>query len=219
MEETIIYLIRHAETADENGIRNTNEDPQMINEKEILSVHGEEQSKRLSENTELNNIDIIWSSNYTRAKATAKYIANNNNLPINLDSNLSERRLGNLKELGEFMKDKKTQDPSQEQLLYREFKTTNGESAEDTRERMTKFFNRILKEYEGKKIVVVSHGGSIKFFLLNWCEVNEDVKLVYNNTVLDITSPCLLKMTFRANELIDIEQINLEKLDIEENKL
>ena len=219
MKETIIYLIRHAETADENGIRNTNEDPQMINEKEILSVHGEEQSKRLSENTELNNIDIIWSSNYTRAKATAKYIANNNNLPINLDSNLSERRLGNLKELGEFMKYKKTRDPSQEQLLYREFKTTNGESAEDTRERMTKFFNRILKEYEGKKIVVVSHGGSIKFFLLNWCEVNEDVKLVYNNTVLDITSPCLLKMTFRANELIDIEQINLEKLDIEENKL
>ena len=219
MEETIIYLIRHAETADENGIRNTNEDPQMINEKEILSVHGEEQSKRLSENTELNNIDIIWSSNYTRAKATAKYIANNNNLPINLDSNLSERRLGNLKELGEFMKYKKTRDPSQEQLLYREFKTTNGESVEDTRERMTKFFNRILKEYEGKKIVVVSHGGSIKFFLLNWCEVNEDVKLVYNNTVLDITSPCLLKMTFRANELIDIEQINLEKLDIEENKL
>ena len=218
MKETIIYLIRHAETADENGIRNTNEDPQMINEKEILSVHGEEQSKRLSENTELNNIDIIWSSNYTRAKATAKYIANNNNLPINLDSNLSERRLGNLKELGEFMKDKKTRDPSQEQLLYRDFKTTNGESAEDTRERMTKFFNRILKEYEGKKIVVVSHGGSIKFFLLNWCEVNEDVKLVYNNTVLDITSPCLLKMTFRANELIDIEQINLEKLDIEENK-
>ena len=98
MEDTIVYLIRHAETAKENGIRNTNEDYQMINEKEILSVHGEEQAKRLSENIELNNIDIIWSSSYTRAKATAKYIANNNNLPINLDSNLSERKLGNLKE-------------------------------------------------------------------------------------------------------------------------
>ena len=97
MEDTIVYLIRHAETAQENGIRNTNEDYQMINEKEILSVHGEEESKRLSENIELNNIDIIWSSSYTRAKATAKYIANNNNLPINLDSNLSERKLGNLK--------------------------------------------------------------------------------------------------------------------------
>lgn len=79
--DTIIYLIRHAETIDENGIRNTNEDSQMINEKEILSVYGEEQSKKLSENTELNNIDVIWSSSYTRAKATAKYIANNNKNP------------------------------------------------------------------------------------------------------------------------------------------
>ena len=207
MEDTIIYLIRHAEIIEENGFRNTNEDSQIINEKEILSVHGEEQSKRLSENIELNNIDIIWSSSYTRAKATAKYIANTNNLPINIDSNLNERKLGNLKELGEFMKDKKTRDPSQEQLLDRRFKTSDGESAEDTLQRMNNFFDRILKEYEGKKIAVVSHGGSIKFFLLNWCEVNEDVKLVYNNIVLDITSPCLLKLTFRKNELVDLEQI------------
>lgn len=164
MEDTIIYLIRHAETVNENGIRNTNEDSQMINEKEILSVHGEEQSKRLSENLELNNIDVIWSSSYARAKATAKYIANNNNLSINLDSNLSERKLGNLKELGEFMKDKKTRDPSQEQLLDREFKTSDGESAEDTRQRMDRFFDRILKEYEGKKIAVVSHRRGNKIF-------------------------------------------------------
>ena len=207
MENTIIYLIRHAETIQENGIRNTNENSQMINEKEILSVYGEEQSKKLSQNTELNNIDVIWSSSYTRAKATAKYIANNNNLPINLDSKLNERKLGNLKELGEFMKDKKTRDPSQEQLLDRKFKTTDGESAEDTRKRMTEFFDRILKEYEGKKIAVISHGGAIKFLLLNWCEVNKDVKLVYNNLVLDITSPCLLKMTFKGNKLINLEQI------------
>ena len=105
------------------------------------------------------------------------------------------------------MKDKKTRDPSQEQLLDRNFKTSDGESAEDTRQRMTKFFDKILQEYNGKKIAVVSHGGSIKFFLLNWCEVNDDVKLVYKNTVLDITSPCLLKLTFRKNELVDIEQI------------
>ena len=166
MENTIIYLIRHAETIQENGIRNTNEDSQMINEKEILSVYGEEQSKKLSQNTELNNIDVIWSSSYTRAKATAKYIANNNNLPINLDSKLNERKLGNLKELGEFMKDKKTRDPSQEQLLDRKFKTTDGESAEDTKKRMNEFFDRILKEYEGKKIAIVSHRRFNKIFLI-----------------------------------------------------
>ena len=166
MLDTIIYLIRHAETINENGIRNTNEDSQMINEKEILSIYGEEQSKRLSENKELTNIDVVWSSGYTRAKATAKYIANSNNLPINLDSNLSERKLGNLKELGEFMKDKKTRDPSQEQLLDRNFKPSDGESAEDTRKRMNKFFDRLLKDYEGKKIAVISHRWLNKIFLI-----------------------------------------------------
>ena len=158
---------------------------------------------------ELKNLDIIWSSSYTRAKATAKYIANVNNLPFNLDNDLSERKLGNLKELGEFMKDKSTRDPSQEQLLDRTFRTSDGESAEQTRERMNEFFDRILKEYDGKRIAVVSHGGAIKFFLLNWCTVNENVELVYNkNTILNIKSPCLLKMTFRKNELINLEQID-----------
>ena len=209
MNNTIIYLVRHAETVNENGIRNTNEDSQIINEKEILSVKGEEQAKKLSQNNELKNLDIIWSSSYTRAKATAKYIANVNNLPFNLDNCLNERRLGNLKELGEFMKDKSTRDPSQEQLLNRTFRTSDGESAEQTRKRMNKFFNRILREYEGEKIAVISHGGSIKFFLLNWCTVNENVKLVYNkNTILNIKSPCLLKLTFRKDELIDLEQLD-----------
>ena len=166
MKDTIVYLIRHAETVNENGIRNTDEDSQIINEKEILSVKGEEQSKKLSENIELSDIDVIWSSSYTRAKATAKYIANINNLPINLDSNLSERKLGNLNELGQFMKDKKTRDPSQEQLLDQKFKTSNGESAEDTNKRMNIFFNKILKEYEGKKIVVVSHRWSNKILFI-----------------------------------------------------
>ena len=77
---TIIYLIRHAETVDENGIRNTDETSQMINEKEILSIEGEETSKILSKNEELKNIDVIWSSSYTRAKQTSKYVASENNL-------------------------------------------------------------------------------------------------------------------------------------------
>lgn len=209
MNKTTIYLIRHAETVDENGIRNTSENSQLINEKEILSVKGEEQAKKLSENEELKNLDSIWSSSYTRAKATAKYIANVNNLSFNLDNDLSERKLGNLKELGEFMKNKATRDPSQEQLLDRTFRTSDGESAEQTRERMNRFFDKILKEYKGKRIAVISHGGSIKFFLLNWCDVNEDVKLVYNKKlILNIKSPCLLKLTFRDNELINIEQID-----------
>ena len=36
MNDTVIYLIRHAETVEENGIRNTNENSQMINKRNIV---------------------------------------------------------------------------------------------------------------------------------------------------------------------------------------
>ena len=59
------------------------------------------------------------------------------------------------------------------------------------------------------KFINISHGGSIKFFLLNWCAVNANVQLVYNeNIILNIKSPCLLKLTFKENKLIDLEQID-----------
>ena len=55
-----------------------------------------------------------------------------------------------VRELGEFMKDKATRDPSQEQLLDRTFRTSDGESAEQTRERMNRFFDKLLQYYQEK---------------------------------------------------------------------
>ena len=75
--KTTIYLIKHEDELKENGIKNVKDNTQLINEKYILSVKGEEQSRQLSENKELENIDVLWSSSYARAKATAKYIATN----------------------------------------------------------------------------------------------------------------------------------------------
>lgn len=207
MEITTIYLVRHAETFDESGIRNTNEDFQNINENEILPIQGEEEAKKLSENIELKNIDAIWSSSYPRAKATAKYIADKNKLQYNLDKRLCERRLGNIEDLSKFMKDKKTRDPSREQLAFPEFKTRDGESANDTNKRMNEFIYEKLEEYKGKKIVIVSHGGAIKFYLLTYCKVNENLNLEFQEKELNINSPSLLKMTFQGNELVKLEQI------------
>ena len=207
--KTIIYLIRHADTIDENGIRNTKETMQEINEKEILSIDGEKQSKKLSENNELQNLDTIWCSNYTRAKQTAKYIAGANKINYNIDERLGERKLGNIEDLAKFMADKETRDPSREQLAFPDFKTRDGESANETNKRMTDFIDFILKEYEGKKIAIVSHGGSIKFYLLSYCKVNRDLNLEYNGNELRVISPCLLKLTFNGKQLENLEQINI----------
>lgn len=211
MEDTIIYLIRHAETVKENGIRNTNEDFQSINEKEILSVQGEEEARKLSKNVELKNLDAIWSSYYTRAKATAKYIAYENNLQYNLDKRLSERKLGNIEDLAKFMNNKETRDPSREQLAFPEFKTRDGESANDTNKRMNEFIEELLEKYKGKRIAVVSHGGAIKFYLLSYCNVNERLNIEYKGKELNITSPCLLKLIFKGNKLVELKKIQSKR--------
>ena len=152
----------------------------------------------MDENT--NELSILEPANESDLSTLA-------DLDLNLDDRLNERKLGNLEEIAIFMKDKKTRDPSQEQLLYPKFKTSDGESAEDTNKRMTEFLKECLNENKGKKIAIVSHGGSIKFLLLNWCKVNENMKLEYKDKELNVTSPSLLKLTFKDEELMNIEQI------------
>ena len=205
---TIIYLVKHADELKENGIQNTNDTAQLINEKYILSVKGEEQSKRLSENPELQNIDVLWSSSYTRAKATAKYIAYRNNIDINIDSRLNERKLGNLEDLSKWMKNKPF-GVVQAYLQDKKWKGREGESCEEATERVTIFLQKILQENDGKKIVLVSHGALISFLLTNWCELNEEMKLVFNNKIIEIKEPSVTKLTLDKQKLISIESIEI----------
>ena len=93
MKQMIIYLIRHSEQLKLNGNNRTNDSEQVKNEKIILSIDGEEKAKVLSANKELQNIEILFSSNYVRTIATAKYIAMKNNVEINIDERLGERKL------------------------------------------------------------------------------------------------------------------------------
>lgn len=206
--ETIIYLVKHADELKENGIKNTNDTTQMMNEKYILSVKGEDQSRKLSENPELENIDILWSSSYVRAKATAKYIAYRNNLEINIDSNLNERKLGNLEDLSKWMKNKKF-GVVQAYLQDRKWKAREGESCEEATKRVTAFVQKILNENKGKRIVLVSHGALISFLLSNWCELNEEMKLIFNNKIIEIKEPSITKLTFENQELLNIEPIEI----------
>ena len=205
---TTIYLVKHADELKENGIKNTNDTTQLMNEKYILSVKGEEQSRKLSENPELNNIDILWSSSYARAKATAKYIAYRNNIEINIDASLNERKLGNLEDLSKWMENK-TIGVVQAYLQDKKWKAREGESCEEATKRVTVFLEKILKENIGKRIVLVSHGALISFLLTNWCELNEELKLVFKNKAIEIKEPSITKITFDNQKLLNIESIEL----------
>lgn len=93
MKETIVYLIRHSEQLKINDRYVSSDDDQIKNEKIILSIEGEKKAKELSEKEELRDIDVLFSSNYVRAISTAKYIADKNNININIDERLGERKL------------------------------------------------------------------------------------------------------------------------------
>ena len=92
-----IFLIRHSEQLRLKGIKKAKEDSQTENEKIILSVEGEEKAKEISKLEELNSIELLWSSNYVRSIATSKYIAGSNNIDINIDERLNERKLRKLR--------------------------------------------------------------------------------------------------------------------------
>lgn len=95
MKDTIIYLIRHSEQY-RNYVYNHNlEKESEINKKIILSIEGEQKARILANKEELKNIDLLYSSDFARAVATAKYIAFNNNLTINIDERLGERKIRN----------------------------------------------------------------------------------------------------------------------------
>ena len=205
---TIVYLVKHADELQENGIKNIDDTTQLMNEKYILSVKGEEQSRKLSENSELANIDVLWSSSYARAKATAKYIAYKNNIEINIDSSLNERKLGNLEDLSKWMENK-TIGVVQAYLQNQKWKAREGESCEDATKRVTHFLQKILKENKGKRIVLVTHGALISFLLTNWCDLDDEMKLIFNNKVIEIKEPSITKLTFENQKLLNIESIQI----------
>ena len=91
--EKIILLIRHSKQLKIEDTKKFDISDQINNEKIILSVEGEMLAKEISELQEMKNVEMVWSSNYVRALEKAKYIANRNNIIINVDGRLNERKL------------------------------------------------------------------------------------------------------------------------------
>lgn len=208
---TIVYILRHSQPFRKLlGKYQVNEIEQIKNEKNPLSVDGEKYAEEMSNYSELLNVDILYSSHYVRAMATAKYIAEKNNIPLNVDERFGERKFGvdDMKEL-----------PSnffEEQFRNWDYKLPNGESTNDVSKRMNEALSEILDNNKGKVIAIISHGTAISTMLKKWCDIklNEETKLIeiYFNTKLVFDGnwkcPELFKLEFDDNNsLINIENI------------
>ena len=216
---TTVYLIRHSVRFSMNDIDiyNTTQSNIIKNEKIILSVEGEKRSEILSNEKELQNIDVVYTSNCVRTLQTAKYLLEKQKLKANIDERFDERRVG--KPNADLYKDW-----FKLQFLDENFKTEGGESQKEVRARFNEAFNEVLEKNEGKRIAIFSHGYAIVFFLMNWCKCEyiegaNILKLTYKGKDIlneKINAPEVFKLKFEKNELKSIKNIIFNDLPYKE---
>lgn len=208
--KTIVYISRHSKPLkDLVETYNAKESEQIRNEKNPLSVEGEDRALKMSMYQDLQDIDVIYSSHYVRTISTAKYIALNNHIKIKVDERFGERKFGldgtmNLPD-----------NYFENQFRNWDYKLPLGEALNEVADRMKSGFDDLLKANAGKKVMLVSHGTSLSAMFSKWCTVrlNEVTKLVEiyfkDRLVFDGNwdAPELFKLEFEDTELIDIKNI------------
>lgn len=207
--KTTIYISRHSQPMKLNFDKSS-DCLQLQNEKQILSIEGERRAKILSELDELKNVDVVISSNYVRAIETAKYVAEKNNKEIYVIDDFGERRFGinSWDELPENFGDK--------QFENENYKMLNGESRKEVTERMLNALNKVLEDYKGKKITIISHGTAMNylFMKLGLIKITEDgiPKFYFKNKEFfngNYSAPELFKLEFEDKKLTNIENIKV----------
>ncbi len=128
-----------------------------------LVPKGERQLLSLTERFSEIDIDVIYSSPISRAAKTAKSIKNGCSAPIIFDDRLMEIAAGDWE--GMPIAGFEKSHPIEWALWtkdFKNFKAPNGESVEEVTNRMREAFFEIVKNENGKNIVIVSHGAALR---------------------------------------------------------
>lgn len=117
-----------------------------------LTEKGIEQAEKLA-NLVPNDIDVIITSPLRRAVETSKIVAVKNNIPMYIEEILIEQDYGIYEGVDrkdpQFLNNKRN-------FAYR---YPDGESMMQVAYRVYGFIDKIKKEYQGKNVLVISHGG------------------------------------------------------------
>ena len=204
-----IYLIKHSGPFVD--IKNYEDYENVLwedyNKNMILSSEGEKRAEVLCNIEELNNVDRIFTSNSARAIATAKYLAEKNNIKIELDKRIDERIFG-VKTLNDL-----PEDFNKLSFDNKKFKMENGESFNEVDSRFINFINDLLDQDSNKNVLVI-HGLILLSYLETICDFSFDgnvFDIKYKNKVIingNPKSPSVYKITYDNNkEVIDVDII------------
>lgn len=162
-----LYLVRHGET-------NWNAKNLVQGHSDIpLNKNGEKQTKQLAKKLKKIKFAAVFSSDLLRAKRTAEIIAAEHNLTIITKQVLRERYFGDLEgksakwlEIWRKKLEKGVENlTTKEKNLIKKIKN-GGESDEELMIRFIPFLRQAALAYPGKKVLIVTHGGILRVFLL-----------------------------------------------------
>lgn len=156
-----VILVRHGETDWNQERRFQGQSDPELNE------NGEIQAQEAAALLSGENIDLVFSSDMIRARATAAVIAGLHHAPVIIDSSLREMNFGDWE--GRTFADVKNRYPELlNKWLENSFETRipGGETAEEVNSRVIKAWANIsAAASERDTVAVVAHGGSLRLLL------------------------------------------------------
>jgi broad specificity phosphatase PhoE len=141
---TTLYLARHGETDWNRELRIQGSSDIELNEL------GRRQAQHLAQELTDVELDAIYASDLSRARATAAAVAATHALEVKLDPRLCERSFGSWE--GMTREDVSAFPPGSRH---------DGESDDEVRERMLEAVQAIADVHPGEQVLVVSHGGAL----------------------------------------------------------
>ncbi|MFJ7666805.1 histidine phosphatase family protein [Lysinibacillus sp. NPDC097195] len=179
----------------------------MIRHAESPFIIGEERTRPLSLKGERDvhsvtaligqTINVIASSPYKRAIQTVEGIAKKNNLEVQLIENLKERTLK-----GEYrLSEEEIDNAIKKSFEDADFSLQEGESIIDVQNRAIPAIKNLLKQYEGKTIIIGTHG-NIMTIIMNY--FNEKYGYDFWKST---TKPDIYKLIFSQTKLVDVQRI------------
>jgi len=170
---TTIYLTRHGQTEWnlEKRLQGHGNSP--------LTEFGLNRAKELSERIKDIDIDTIYTSPIERAYKTAEIVKGDKYIEVKVHEGLKEMNFGDYegKITEEVMKENPDWDISAIMRGNLEMRAPNGETLGEVRERVNSAMRDIIKENEGKNILIVAHGITLKAIMtfFNDQEANNEV--------------------------------------------